>query len=190
MDDSQSAMGDARAQVQDAAERVGEQARETTSEARSKAADRVRQQVDTRSTQAGEQVQSVAQAMRRTGEQLRGEQQELPAKVLDAAAERAERVGSYLEQSSADELLGQVEDFARRRPWMVAAGGFALGLVGSRLLKASSSSRYQRGSESDFTRRQDSHDGTPQTDYIPPATPAIPSTPLGETAITTPREGF
>jgi hypothetical protein len=36
-----------------------------------------------------------------------------------------------------------VEDFARRNPWAVAAGGLVLGLAASRMLKASSSQRYR-----------------------------------------------
>jgi hypothetical protein len=35
-----------------------------------------------------------------------------------------------------------VEDFARRRPWLVAGIGFAVGLAASRFLKASSERRY------------------------------------------------
>jgi hypothetical protein len=45
-------------------------------------------------------------------------------------------------------LLRDVEDFARRNPWAVAAGGFALGFVASRLLKASSSERYRASTRS------------------------------------------
>jgi hypothetical protein len=37
-----------------------------------------------------------------------------------------------------------VEDFARSKPWAVAAGGLALGFAASRFLKASSSRRYQQ----------------------------------------------
>ena len=64
------------------------------------------------------------------------------AGVTDAAAERVERLGAYLERVSGDELLRDAEDFARRRPWMVAGMGLLAGFAASRFLKASSERRY------------------------------------------------
>jgi hypothetical protein len=120
-----------------------QQVQEKAQEARGQVGDRARQQVDTRSTQAGEQVGSIADAMRRTGAQLRSEGKETPAKVSEQAAERAERLGGYLRDSDADRILGDIEAFARRQPWAVAAGGLVLGFIASRFLKASSSRRYE-----------------------------------------------
>jgi hypothetical protein len=71
---------------------------------------------------------------------------------VDQAADRAERLGGYLQNSDGDQILRDVEDFGRRNPWAVAAGGLLLGFAASRLLKASSSQRYQ-SSQSDFANR-------------------------------------
>jgi hypothetical protein len=57
-------------------------------------------------------------------------------------ARRADDLGSYLKSADADRILGDVEDFARRRPWLTAAAGALAGLAASRFLKASSSRRY------------------------------------------------
>ena len=46
--------------------------------------------------------------------------------------------------TDADRILGDIEDFGRRQPWAVIAGGVALGLVASRFLKASSTRRYEQ----------------------------------------------
>jgi hypothetical protein len=116
---------------------------EKAGEVRGEVSSRVRDQVDTRSTQAGEQLGSVADAMRRTGQSLRDEGSDAPAKVTDAVAERADRLGSYLRDSDADAILRDVENLARRRPWVFAVGGVALGLIASRFLKASSGGRYR-----------------------------------------------
>ena len=129
--------------ARDSAGQVAGQAQEKAQQFRGQASGRMREQVDSRSTQAGEQVRSLADAMRRTGETLRNDGNEAPAKMTDVAAERAERLGGYLTESDADRIFRDVEDFARRQPWLVAAGGFVLGFLGSRLLKASSSRRYQ-----------------------------------------------
>lgn len=144
--DGQSMAGQAQQKVQEKAQEV-----------RGQLSSRVREQVDTRSTQAGEQVGSVADAMRRTGQTLRDEGNEAPAKVTDAVAERADRLGGYLRDSNADRILRDVEDLARRRPWMFAAGGLALGLLASRFLKASSGGRYE-------SRNRGYYGG-----YVPPA---------------------
>jgi ElaB/YqjD/DUF883 family membrane-anchored ribosome-binding protein len=142
-------MQEERSTVQEGVERVQEtagqavqQVREQAEEVRGRAGERVRSELDTRSTDAGGQLRTTAGAMRRTGEQLREEGSDTPARVVDAVAERAERLGSYLEQADADRMLRDVEAFARRQPWLAAAGGFVLGLLGSRFLKASSEGRY------------------------------------------------
>jgi hypothetical protein len=77
-------------------------------------------------------------------DQLREQGKEGPAKLAQQAADRTERLGSYLEESDADRILSDIEQFARRNPWAVVAGGLAAGFVASRFLKASSSDRYQR----------------------------------------------
>jgi hypothetical protein len=129
-------------QVEDAKEQAKEKAQEASGQAR----DRVREQVDQRSTQVGERVASAAGDARSVGEQLRRQGKDQPARLADQAADRAERLGSYLQESDADRILGDVEDLARRQPWVVAAGGLALGFAASRFLKASSRRRYASGS--------------------------------------------
>ena len=149
----QSTTEQAKEKVQETAQQVQEKAQEV----RGQAATRLREQVDSRSTQVGSQMQSTADAMRRTGEQLRNEGQEGPAKVTEAVAQRAERLGNYLTDVDAGRMLQDVEDFARRQPWLVAGGGLVLGLLSSRLLKASSSRRYEERDGqgfADWSRRQ------------------------------------
>jgi vacuolar-type H+-ATPase subunit H len=123
-------------------EEAKEQAKEKVQEASGQARDRVREQVDQRSTQAGERVASVAQDARSVGEELRRQGKDQPARLADQAADRAERLGSYLQASDADRILRDVEDLGRKQPWAVVAGGLALGFVASRFLKASSQRRY------------------------------------------------
>jgi F0F1-type ATP synthase membrane subunit b/b' len=132
----------AQQKAQDVREQAGEQVRQATGQAR----DRARDQVDQRSTQAGEQVHQHASDLRDVAQQLREQGKDGPAKIADQVADRAQRAGSWMKESDADRILSDVEDFARSNPWAVAAGGLALGFAASRLLKASSSQRYeQRG---------------------------------------------
>ena len=123
-------------------------AKEQAQQAAGQAKSTLRSQVDQRSTDAGQKVGGFASDVRSVGDQLREQGKDQPAKLADQAADRAERLGSYLSESDADRILGDVEDFGRRQPWVVIAGGVALGLVASRFLKASSTRRYEQRWES------------------------------------------
>src|SRR3954454_92981 len=129
----------AQEKAQEVREQAGEQVRKATGQARSRARD----QVDQRSTQAGEQIEQHANDLRDVAQQLREQGKDAPARIADQVAERAQRAGSWMKESDADRILGDVEDFARSNPWAVAAGGLALGFVPSRMLRASSSRRYE-----------------------------------------------
>jgi hypothetical protein len=139
----------AQEKAQEAREKAGEQVRNASGQAR----DRVRSQVDERSTQMGQQVTTQAGDLRTVADQLREQGKDSPARMVEQVADRAERAGSWLTESDADRILGDVEDFARSKPWAVAAGAMALGFAASRVLKASSSRRYeQRGTAGQLPR--------------------------------------
>jgi hypothetical protein len=133
-------------EAQEKAHEVAGQAQEKARDAAGKAQETVRQQVDQRSTEAGERVAGTAGDLRSVGEELRKQGKDGPAKLADRAAEQTEKVGSYLKEKGPDEMLHDVEDFGRQRPWAVMAGGLALGVVAARFLKASSRNRYQQRS--------------------------------------------
>ncbi|MBA2644982.1 MAG: hypothetical protein H0U80_06005 [Solirubrobacterales bacterium] len=128
---------------QSAPEQAKEKVQEAASGASEQARSRVTDVVDQRSTDAGQQVEKTAQALRKTSSQLTDQGLGAPAKVLDAVVDRIEGAGSYLQASDGDRILHDVENFARRQPNAVIFGGLTLGFIASRLLKASSSRRYQ-----------------------------------------------
>jgi hypothetical protein len=102
----------------------------------------IREQLDQRSTQAGEQVQAVGSALQSGVEQLRSDGNDVPAKMVAEIARRAEDLGDYLKSAQADQILSDLERFARRRPWVTAAAGVLGGFVASRFVKASADRRY------------------------------------------------
>ena len=144
--------GESRAdQAKETAQQATEQARQTAQQATEQARGRVRDEVDRRSTDAGQQASSVADAFRQSAQQLRQDGKGEVAKPIEQVADRVQSAGSWLERSSGDDILSDVEDFARLQaapPCSRAAHvvGFAL----SRLLKASSTQRYEQRS----TQRQ------------------------------------
>ena len=129
------------------AEAAKDAAKEKGMEVRTQVSDRLRQEVDTRSGKAAEQVQSLAQTIRRTGSELRAQGQEGQGNVLDQVAMRAESLGGYLTQADADKLLNdarqygsRLKDFVMQQRLLVASGGLTLGILASRALKGGGSS--------------------------------------------------
>jgi len=137
----------AKTQVGEVVDSAREKTQEQASHAVEKGRGALRTQVDARSTEAGEQAQSIAESLRQTASQFRqtgDEQKARYAGIADQGADRLERVGGYLTESDAEELLSKVEEVARRQPWLVVGTGLILGIATARFLKASSTERYYR----------------------------------------------
>lgn len=175
-------------------DQVKQQAREGAQAVQAKAGSafgqvrgRLREQIDQRSTNAGEQVHSTANDVRGVAEELRRQGKETPARLAEQVADRVDSLGSYLRNSDGERMLGDVERYARKQPWAVAAGAVALGFVASRFLKASSGRRYESSSTAtarDF--RSADGGGTPRATEgsrvaaTPPVVETIPE-PVPET---------
>jgi glucan phosphorylase len=151
---------------------VSEQAREAAGTAQEK----MREQLDQRSSETGEKVAGTAQDLRSVGEELRKQGKDTPAKFADRAADKTERLGSYLKESDADKMLSDVEDFGRRQPLAVLAGGLVLGIAAARFLKASSRDRYRSRAAGEGRTRELGQPTTPEPRGVyadaPAATPA------------------
>ena len=136
--------GQASTQVQEAASTAQDKAGELKEQGKSK----LGETLDRRTNEAGAQARKMAQALRRSSEQLSNEGNgQQVAGLAEGAADQIERLGGYLERTSGGELVRDVEDFARRRPWMIAGMGLVAGLAASRFLKASSERRYGGSSQ-------------------------------------------
>jgi hypothetical protein len=129
--------------IQERAQEVAGEVGEKAQQAAGSAQDKLREQLDQRSTSAGETVTGTAQDLRSVGEELRKQGKDTPAGFADKAAERTEQLGSYLKESDADKMLADIEDFGRRQPLAVLAGGVVVGIAAARFLKASSRGRYR-----------------------------------------------
>src|SRR4051812_16654749 len=86
-------------------EQVQERVQEGASQAGSAVRGALTGQIDGGSTQVGRQLREVAEALRRTGRGLESEGSETPARIVGGLSARAERLGSYLAESSSDRLL-------------------------------------------------------------------------------------
>jgi ElaB/YqjD/DUF883 family membrane-anchored ribosome-binding protein len=162
---------DERTSAQSPTEQVKERVQDVAGQAKGQTREQLRTQINQRSTQAGEQVSSASTAMRRTSENLRSEGSDAAAKVLDGLAERGERLGSYLSRADGDQILRDVENVARKQPWLFVGGSAVVGFLASRLMKASSSTRYQGTGGGTGSYPYAPHEGASSVGYISPAAP-------------------
>ncbi len=123
---------------------IKERAQDAQQQVAQSAQARVREQVDARSTQAAEQANATAHALRATSDKLRDEGQDAPARAAEQLAGHAERLGGYLSESDGERILHDLEDLGRRQPLAAIGVGLVAGLAASRLLRASSRGRYER----------------------------------------------
>ena len=129
--------------TQTKAAEIAGQAQNTALQTAGQAQEKLREQLNQRSSQAAAKITEQAADMRSVSEALRDQGKHGPARAADRIAGYAENVGGYLRDKDSDQLLADMEDFGRRQPWAIAAGGLTLGFIASRFLKASSSRRYQ-----------------------------------------------
>ncbi|WP_354698062.1 hypothetical protein DSM112329_03726 [Paraconexibacter sp. AEG42_29] len=139
--DGQPVTEQAQEKLKDGAEAAKEQAANVTQQAQARA----REQVETRTTDAGEKLKGSAGDARSMAEHLRSEGKDGPARLVEDAADRAEKLGGYLSEADADQLIRDLEDFGRKNPWAVIAGGIAVGFLAARAVSASSAGRDQVG---------------------------------------------
>lgn len=127
---SQAALDKAAPLVDAASEKVGDVADQAKDQATSR--------FEVGKEFAVESLTGIAQALRQTGQHLRQEgAQPTLGGYADTGAEQLERFTGYLRQRDTQQLVSDVEAYARRSPTMFASGAFALGLVAARFFRSS-----------------------------------------------------
>ena len=151
---------------------AGQQATAKAGHLAERAADVGIQQADRGREMAAEGLDKVAQTVRRLSTDMQAEQPQI-ANVATTAAEQAEKFATYLRETDARQIIGNVEAVARRQPLIFLGGAFVLGVAASRFIKAAGggdksagagyrsgySTDYRSGAASDF-RSSDSYEAT------------------------------
>jgi len=126
-------------------EQVGpavDQVQDKAGQAFSQVREQVTTRLDSQKDKAAEGLTQAAEAVRKTGEQLRQQEQVgVVANYTDDAAETIERLANFLRERDVAQIMGDAERFARQRPTMFLASAFTLGLAAARFLKSSPSSQ-------------------------------------------------
>jgi hypothetical protein len=107
------------------------------------AVDRVRVEVDARSSRAAVELKALANATRASASSLREQGHGDEAEIVDKIAVRADRLAARLASASTDDLVDDAKRlsqeavaFARREPVLVIAGAFTIGLLIPKVLDA------------------------------------------------------
>jgi len=137
------AMQQAVDQAQDKAGEVADQAQQKVGEVVDQAKQTVTSQVSSRKDQAAESLRTVADAIRHTGDDLRSRDQAGVAQYASMAADRVEDFSQFISERDVNQIVSDVERYARRNKGLFLGGAFALGLVAARFLKSSSQPDYQ-----------------------------------------------
>jgi hypothetical protein len=139
-----SSVEDVKKSVSGAAEDVMATGRETLGNAQG----RIRSLLEQQTGRAADQLGGVANALHKAAEQLNQENGGVVADYAEQAAGRVERVADMLRDANVDDIVGEVESFARRQPEVFIGAAFAVGFLAARFIKSSSDRRMHRASTS------------------------------------------
>jgi gas vesicle protein len=179
----QAAARDTAEEVRRKSAEMAQEAKDTAKELKDRtvrsAADTAHQAQEKATTYASDQKSRIAAELSNFGEaiscaaeKLREDEDESIARYAELAAEQLRSTSDYLETRSLGELMGDVENFARRRPEIFFGGMLLVGLGMARFLKASSrtQSRERRGQQrqplAGFRQDQPAFQGAPRDESL------------------------
>jgi hypothetical protein len=113
---------------------LSEQARQTADEAREKA----KSALEDQKGEAAHTLHSVADALRGSTGHLRQDNHETVAYYTERLADQVDRFSQDLRRKDVEQIMHDVENFARRRPEIVLGAAVALGFMAARFLKSHS----------------------------------------------------
>ncbi len=119
-----------------ASETLG-QAKQAVSDSLSDVKGQLQSTFDDRKTQASGRLGGFATALRQTSEQLNAQNEPAFAQYAQSAADQIENWSTMLQTKNLNDLVNEVQDFARRQPEVFIAGSLAAGLLLGRFLKSS-----------------------------------------------------
>ena len=129
-------------------------------------------QLSTQKERAAESIGNVAQMIRITGDQLRHNDQAGLADYTDRAATQVEKISTFLQERDLNDMVSELESFARREPVLFLGGAFTLGLLATRFIKSSGGSKSNQPNNTQALARRPSESRSfPQGQTKAPLTP-------------------
>lgn len=131
----------ARAKTGEVIDQVEEKVGDVVGQVREQAATQLSSQLSSQKDRVAEGLGSVAQMLHFSSDQLRQNNQAMFAEYSDKAAQGVDNASKFLRERDLNQIVGEVENFARREPLFFLGGAFTLGLLATRFLKSSASSQ-------------------------------------------------
>lgn len=131
--------------VKDVYNKAKETTKEKAKEAYSQVAEKATTQIEEQKTNLAHGLTSIADSVRQFSGNLREADEETPiaaftAKYGETLAQQVEGVSSYLEEKDLNEMVRDVESYARRNPAIFIGAALATGFLLARFLRSSGSS--------------------------------------------------
>ncbi len=117
---------------------VAQQGQQKASEYAEQGREKAKGQISTQKEWASGELQGISQALQQTGDQLREQDQDSIGQYADQAADQVGRLSNFLNEKDSEELITEVEDFARNKPAVFLGAAFVVGAAAARFLKSSS----------------------------------------------------
>ena len=133
-------------EARDAANQVAVQAKDAGMQMAGDARRAAEEQINQRSTMAGERVGIAAEDARDIAQTLRGKGREAPARFADQAADRMEEFARYLRDADSNRIMSDIRRVGREQPAVIVAGAAVVGVLIGRVVKASDPNGSSSGS--------------------------------------------
>jgi len=124
-----------------------DQAKEKVSQAAGQVQQKAKTQLSERKDQVADGMDSVAHALRQTSQQLQDQDTGMVGNYVNKAADAISNISQHVREKDVDQLLHEVEGFARREPAIALGAAFAIGVIAARFLKSSNQRRYSSGEQ-------------------------------------------
>jgi len=105
------------------------------------AGDQVKTQLSSQKDRATDGLQGIVEVIRQTGQSLKDQNYDSAGHLADSAAEQIERISGYLKEHDVEQIVGEVQNFARSQPAVILGATFALGFLAARLVKNADTGR-------------------------------------------------
>ena len=134
------AVGSVKEQAGNVVEQAQQQAGQVVGRVSEQAVSRISKQKELAAAGLG----SVAEVLRHTGEELRGQEgdaiTQVAAQYSEVAVNKIETVSNYLREHEMSDVVRDVENFARREPVIFMGAAFLVGMLAARFLKSTAPS--------------------------------------------------
>jgi F0F1-type ATP synthase membrane subunit b/b' len=124
---------------------ISEKAKERAHGLVDDAKERARSMAGEQKNLAADRVTGFADALRHASSDLDQQGQSVVSGVVRQAADGLERVSGAMRSNDVDDLVGSIEDFARRQPAVFIGSAVLAGFGIARFMKSSSERRRERG---------------------------------------------